>query len=214
MSQESDLSDVPLARMPVFVLDTVLMPGSVMPLHVFEPRYLSLVDGARAEGGWFAIGTPSGPGQEGGPPPLHDVLGFGRVVEHVVLEDDRRFLLLSWEGTARVLDEVTESGEPFRRVRCEALPEIQVTERDVSPGLRALGMQALAQVTDDDRMGAVGDLDAADWLDAMGQLMLRRTRDKLAWLRATEAGARVALLQRAFVEHLPMAGNAEGAPEA
>lgn len=30
-------------RLPLFVLDTVLFPGVVLPLHVFEPRYRQLV---------------------------------------------------------------------------------------------------------------------------------------------------------------------------
>jgi hypothetical protein len=29
--------------LPIFVLDTVLMPGAALPLHVFEPRYRQLV---------------------------------------------------------------------------------------------------------------------------------------------------------------------------
>ena len=31
-------------NMPLFPLETVLFPGMVMPLHIFEPRYLKMVD--------------------------------------------------------------------------------------------------------------------------------------------------------------------------
>jgi Lon protease-like protein len=31
------------ARLPLFPLDTVLFPGTVLPLHVFEERYRLLV---------------------------------------------------------------------------------------------------------------------------------------------------------------------------
>ena len=29
---------------PMFALQSVLLPGSPMPLHVFEPRYLTMLD--------------------------------------------------------------------------------------------------------------------------------------------------------------------------
>ena len=32
-----------MAVMPMFPLGTVLLPGGVLPLHVFEPRYRQLV---------------------------------------------------------------------------------------------------------------------------------------------------------------------------
>ena len=32
-----------MAVMPMFPLGTVLLPGMVLPLHVFEPRYQQLV---------------------------------------------------------------------------------------------------------------------------------------------------------------------------
>ena len=35
--------------MPLFPLNTALVPGLVMPLHIFEPRYRAMVDGLLAE---------------------------------------------------------------------------------------------------------------------------------------------------------------------
>lgn len=32
-----------MAVMPMFPLGTVLLPGAILPLHVFEPRYQQLV---------------------------------------------------------------------------------------------------------------------------------------------------------------------------
>ena len=62
------------ARLPLFPLGTVLFPGLVLPLHIFEPRYRTLVrdlmnlpaDHAREfgvvaiKGGWEV--PASGPG--------------------------------------------------------------------------------------------------------------------------------------------------------
>jgi Lon protease-like protein len=33
------------ARLPLFPLNTVLVPGLVLPLHIFEPRYRELIEG-------------------------------------------------------------------------------------------------------------------------------------------------------------------------
>ena len=44
-------------EVPVFPLpETVLFPGSLLPLHVFEPRYRQLVDDLRDGDGLLAIG--------------------------------------------------------------------------------------------------------------------------------------------------------------
>src|SRR4051794_29363897 len=37
-----------MALMPMFPLGSVLLPGAVLPLHVFEPRYRTLVDACLA----------------------------------------------------------------------------------------------------------------------------------------------------------------------
>ncbi len=31
-------------KMPLFPLDTVLFPGMVLPLHIFEPRYREMIN--------------------------------------------------------------------------------------------------------------------------------------------------------------------------
>ena len=36
-------------ELPLFPLRTVLFPGAVLPLNIFEPRYLAMVDSALAE---------------------------------------------------------------------------------------------------------------------------------------------------------------------
>lgn len=58
------------ARLPVFPLETVLFPGLVLPLHIFEPRYLALIrhladlpEGTPREFGVVAI-------RSGGPAPV------------------------------------------------------------------------------------------------------------------------------------------------
>lgn len=114
-----------LAALPVFPLpNAVLLPGMVLPLNVFEPRYLDLVDHALAGG--RHIGVPLlRPGYEDdyeGRPPVEPVLGLGRLVSHQRLPDGRRFIRLEGLGRVRVEEELPAE-RAFRQVRAEALPE-------------------------------------------------------------------------------------------
>ena len=43
------------ALLPLFPLDLVLMPGEVLPLHIFEPRYRKMIAAARESGSEFGI---------------------------------------------------------------------------------------------------------------------------------------------------------------
>ena len=49
-----------MAVMPMFPLGTVLLPGMVLPLHVFEPRYQQLVRDC-LDGLYRSLWTPSAP---------------------------------------------------------------------------------------------------------------------------------------------------------
>lgn len=92
-----------LASLPVFPLpNAVLLPGMVLPLNVFEPRYVQLVDHALE--GSRHIGVPLlRPGYDRnyeGRPEIEAVFGVGRLLSHQRLPDGRRFIRL--EGTRRV----------------------------------------------------------------------------------------------------------------
>lgn len=42
-------------RLPLFPLDLVLLPGELLPLHIFEPRYRSMVSRSHEDGAEFGI---------------------------------------------------------------------------------------------------------------------------------------------------------------
>ena len=79
-----------------------LLPGAVLPLHVFERRYRDLVRDALAQTKTLAVARLK-PGFESdyeGRPPVYDVCGAGRILEHREHRDGRYDILL--EGLARV----------------------------------------------------------------------------------------------------------------
>lgn len=119
-----------LGALPIFPLpNAVLLPGMVLPLNVFEPRYLALVDHALENG--RHIGVPLlMPGFEEhyeGKPAVEEVFGIGCLMSHQKLPDGRRFIRLEGVGRVRALEELA-TDEPFRTVACEFLPEQDPTD--------------------------------------------------------------------------------------
>lgn len=114
-----------LQALPIFPLpNAVLMPGMMLPLNVFEPRYLALVDHALANS--RIIGVPLlRPGYEADyerRPAIEPVFGVGPMVSHHRLPDGRRFIRL--EGLRRVRLVREHVGRaPFREVEVELLSE-------------------------------------------------------------------------------------------
>ncbi len=114
-----------LDAVPIFPLpNAVLLPGMVLPLNVFEPRYLELVDYA-LDGGQF-IGVPLlRPGYENdyeGRPETEAVFGVGRLISHQKLPDGRRFIRLAGQRRLRRVRELPPE-QSFRLVECSLLGE-------------------------------------------------------------------------------------------
>lgn len=119
-----------LDALPVFPLpNAVLLPGMLLPLNVFEPRYLELVDHVIDGGGH--IGVPLlRPGYEEdyeGRPAVEENFGIGRLVSHQRLPDGRRFIRLQGLGRVRAVKELPARGD-FREFSVEALPEAAVED--------------------------------------------------------------------------------------
>lgn len=98
------LSAASLERLPIFPLErAVLVPESVLPLHIFEPRYRQMMEDALAQELPIGMAVLRPEGLEESPPTIHDVIGVGRIVEHERLPDGRFNLLLHGTWRARVI---------------------------------------------------------------------------------------------------------------
>jgi len=167
-----------LAALPIFPLpNVVFLPGMVLPLNVFEPRYLELVD--HVLDGGMHVGVPllrpdpslldrndlelplHDPGDER--PPIEAVFGVGQLIAHQRLPDGRRFIRLEGLGRVRVVDEHPMSGGGFRRVHVEALPEQQPCDLHALDILKAQIERMAETFDEDDRqmIHTVLDLDDA-----------------------------------------------------
>jgi ATP-dependent Lon protease len=102
-----------LGELPIFPLPhVVLFPHAVLPLHVFEPRYRTLLADCLATHRAMAVAQIVGGADEHGRPRIARVSGGGIVVEHQELADGRSNIVLL--GQARLRLEETDLGDPPR----------------------------------------------------------------------------------------------------
>jgi Lon protease-like protein len=111
-------------HVPLFPLPgVVLLPGGLLPLHVFEPRYRAMVrhalDGERLIA--MALLRPGYEADYEGAPEIAPHVCIGRVLLEEPLPDGRWNILLVGLRRARVLDE--DRSRPFRLARVEVLED-------------------------------------------------------------------------------------------
>src|SRR5690349_8249574 len=118
----SDIAEA-LGALPLFPLpQTVLFPGALLPLHVFEPRYRTMVKDCLTTHKAMAIALISETGERDAHkhPAIEKVAGIGVIIDHVELPDGRYNILL--HGRARVRLEELPFVPPYRRAKAAILP--------------------------------------------------------------------------------------------
>ncbi len=113
MMQASDLPDT----IPVFPLPgALLLPRARLPLHIFEPRYLAMLDDTlKTRERLIGMIQPmeSGPAGKGA---LYRIGCAGRLTAFSETEDGRYMITLSGQSRFRVTEEV-EGFTPYRRCK-------------------------------------------------------------------------------------------------
>lgn len=125
--EEMDVPDV----IPIFPLPkTVLLPGEVLPLHIFEPRYRALVRDAVATHKVIGIvGVVPGFEHElPGSPPVREMGCVGYIASHEELPDGRFLLWLLGLERFRILEELDVETE-YRQVRVRYEPAVESPKR-------------------------------------------------------------------------------------
>jgi Lon protease-like protein len=121
----------PAQLVPMFPLPGVfLFPGTLMPLHIFEPRYRRMIEDSLDGPGRIVMATVLD-GHEhdlDGAPPIHPVAGLGEIMRHDRLPDGRFLILLA--GLSRVLVREVPSDAPYRKVEALPLREIEPDAAD------------------------------------------------------------------------------------
>jgi Lon protease-like protein len=107
------------STVPVFPLpEALLLPGGRLPLNIFEPRYLQMVDEALRGDRVVAMVQPALDGslREDGAPRLCEVGCLGRVIQFAETGDGRYLISLQGICRFRIIDELAVK-TPFRQCR-------------------------------------------------------------------------------------------------
>lgn len=114
-----------LDGLPIFPLPgTLLLPQTIISLHVFEPRYRRMmqdvIDGFRSLA--VAMLDENSPPDRFGRPPIFPIAGVGVLRRSARLPDGRYNILVEGVIRADIRDEIDPSSHyPYRRVRAKPL---------------------------------------------------------------------------------------------
>ena len=129
-----------LSSLPIFPIpNCVLLPGGLLPLHVFEPRYRELTRDCLAGHQLMGVARLR-PGYEStyyGKPPVYDRFGVGKIICSEELPDGRFALLL--RGVARVeISRELATDRQYRQVEAQLLPDASCDPMDARDHLHKL----------------------------------------------------------------------------
>ena len=163
-------------ELPMFPLATVLLPGTVIPLHIFEPRYRALARHCVDGEGRFGVVLIERGSEVGGGDVRFDVATRGRIAEAAELPDGRWVMAVVGEDRIRV--ERWLPDDPYPRaevVPCEdppAGPEVQARWEELDLVLRrTLGLSAQLGEGTGPAVDLHPDVETATWQAvAMGPL--------------------------------------------
>jgi uncharacterized protein len=114
----SDIRELP-ESLPVFPLaGAVLLPRGELPLNVFEPRYVRMVDEALTGDRLIGMIQPLPSGNGATPPPLYQIGCAGRITRFSETGDGRYLITLTGVSRFRTVEELT-GAEPYRRFRVD-----------------------------------------------------------------------------------------------
>ncbi|MEL6317690.1 MAG: LON peptidase substrate-binding domain-containing protein [Pseudomonadota bacterium] len=164
MTRGVSLNNLP-SVLAIFPLEgALLLPRARLPLNIFEPRYLAMLDDAlKSEHRMIGMVQPRERGGSGAPP-VYEIGCAGRVTSFSETEDGRYLIALTGALRFRIRSEV-EGFTPFRRIEPDWSPfESDLSEpdeEDFPHDRREIFLRILK------RYFAAADLNA-DW-DALSQ---------------------------------------------
>ncbi len=125
-----------LYRLPLFPLETVLFPGMVLPLHIFEPRYRLMIGRCIAENKPFGV-VLIREGREVGEPAMPSDVGTTAYITHYERLDDGRMNIHA-VGYQRFKIHSLLNEKPYQEAMAEDFPVGGIDQLGVSELVAAL----------------------------------------------------------------------------
>lgn len=192
-------TDIP-ESVPVFPLSAaLLLPGGRMPLNVFEPRYIQMVDEVLGANRLIGMIQPAldGASREDGEPLLCEVGCIGRLVSFAETSDGRYLISLGGICRFRVAEELDVS-TPFRQ--CRIMPFVADLDEDKGAGDvdRTALLKAFRQYLEANELQAdwesVSRADNATLVNALSMMAPYGPAEKQALLEAADLRMRAETL--------------------
>lgn len=207
----TDLPEV----LPLFPLPALLLPRSELPLNIFEPRYVAMVDAALAGARLIGMIQPDegrAPCAHG--PSLHAVGCAGRITSLAETGDGRYMITLTGVARFRVVEEL-EVPTNFRQCRVTASPFSEDFATDCNQALvdRKAVLKAFRAYLDAHGLEAdwesVGRASNETLVNALSMMAPFGAAEKQALLEAPDLRARAeTLVTLAGMSLAPDAGGA------
>lgn len=194
---------------PMFPLGSPLLPGAVLPLHIFEPRYRALARRCTDNDEPFGVVMIERGSEVGGGDVRSDVGCLATISQHQELPDgrwvmlatgDQRIQILEWLPddpypqalTADWPDEAADIGAPERRALVTRLRRLRALASEIG----ALGVTAAESAAIDDRLAqlAEDDADPTAWSFQLAALVPAGPFDRHAMLCAPDPARRVEVM--------------------
>ena len=175
------------------IAGAILLPGMQLPLHIFEPRYRSLVGDALARDRMIGMIQPNGDRKF---PDLFAIGCLGRIEDVEALEDGRYNIVLQGLQRFTVVNEL-DVKTPFRQAEAELWEEDELGEVLSIAERAALEMESRRFA---DSQGyavdwsSVSQLDDFSLVNAIAQIAPFDTAAKQALLEARGLGVRSELI--------------------
>ena len=193
----------------MFPLGSPLLPGAILPLHVFEPRYRALARRCTANDETFGVVMIERGSEVGGGDVRSDVGCMAAIVQHREFADGRWVLLAQGRERVRVTEWLPD--DPYPRAVVLDWPDdtsaLSTDERrDVIARLRriraqatelgASGMSAAESAALDDHLAELGNVttDATPWSFQLSSLVPAGPFDRHAMLTAPGPKERLAVI--------------------
>lgn len=169
-------------RLSIFPLTgAILFPGLQLPLHIFEPRYRSLVGSALAKDRLIGMIQPQAQAEGA---PLFSIGCLGRIADVEALADGRYNIVLEGVQRFRVMRELDVT-TPFRQVEAELISD--PPDELLSSTERAAFEQEAREFAD--RQGYAVDWDSVERLDDVSLI------NGVSQIAPFDAAAKQALLE-------------------
>lgn len=187
--------------LPIFPLTgVVLLPHGRLPLNIFEPRYLAMIDDVLGQGRIIGMVQPTAPETRENPvPPVYKIGCAGRISSFSETDDGRFLIALTGLCRFTVAEELPPE-KPWRRVRTDWSaflhdldPPVEDTPIDRPRLIQALGPYFKEEGLELD-WGMVENTPNDVLISALAMICPLEPNEKQALLEAPDLPARAALL--------------------